>query len=139
MPAPILVALKFIFVALVYLLVWRVATAVAEHVGAKPWRVLGGPGPGTGLTVVRSDTQNGLAFDVRRTIVLGSSSEADVRIDDAYASDLHARLAPEEESLTLADLGSTSGTYVNGKRVTAVVALSRGDSIQIGKTVLEVK
>lgn len=136
MPAAILVALKFIFVALVYLLVWRVATAVAEHVGAKPWRVLGGPG--TGLTVVRSDTQNGLEFDVRRTIVLGSGSEADVRIDDAYASDLHARLDPEE-SLTLEDLGSTSGTYVNGKRVTAVVALSRGDSIQIGKTVLEVK
>ncbi len=137
MPAAILVALKFIFVALVYLLVWRVATAVAEHVGAKPWRVLGGPG--TGLTVVRSDTQNGLAFDVRRPIVLGRSTEADVRIDDAYASDLHARLEPEEESLTLADLGSTSGTYVNGKRVTAVVALSRGDAIQIGKTVLEVK
>ncbi|MDE0368684.1 MAG: FHA domain-containing protein [bacterium] len=137
MPAAILVALKFIFVALVYLLVWRVATAVAEHVGAKPWRVLGGPG--TGLTVVRSDTQNGLEFDVRRPIVLGSGSEADVRIDDAYASDLHARLDPEEESLTLEDLGSPSGTYVNGKRVTAVVALSRGDSIQIGKTVLEVK
>lgn len=136
MPAAILVALKFIFVALVYLLVWRVATAVAEHVGAKPWRVLGGPG--TGLTVVRSDTQNGLEIDVRRPIVLGSGSEADVRIDDAYASDLHARLDPEE-SLTLADLGSTSGTYVNGKRVTAVVALSRGDSIQIGKTVMEVK
>ena len=137
MPAVILVALKFIFVALVYLLVWRVATAVAEHVGAKPWRALGGPG--TGLTVVRSDTQNGLQIDVRQTIVLGSGSEADVRIDDAYASDLHARLEPEEESLTLADLGSTSGTYVNGKRVTAAVALSRGDSIQIGKTVLEVR
>ena len=137
MPAAILVALKFIFVALVYLLVWRVATAVAEHVGAKPWRVLGGPG--TGLAVVRSDTQNGLEFDVRQPIVLGSGGEADVRIDDAYASDLHARLEHADESLTLADLGSTSGTYVNGKRVTAVVVLSRGDSIQIGKTVLEVR
>lgn len=137
MPAAILVALKFIFVALVYLLVWRVATAVAEHVGAKPWRVLGGPG--TGLAVVRSDTQNGLEFDVRQPIVLGSGGEADIHIDDAYASDRHARLEPDDESLTLADLGSTSGTYVNGKRVTAVVVLSRGDSIQIGKTVLEVR
>ena len=137
MPAAILVALKFIFVALVYLLVWRVATAVAEHVGAKPWRVLGGPG--TGLAVVRSDTQNGLEFDVRQPIVLGSGGEADILIDDAYASDRHARLEPDDESLTLADLGSTSGTYVNGKRVTAVVVLSRGDSIQIGKTVLEVR
>ncbi|WP_420614224.1 FHA domain-containing protein [Candidatus Spongiisocius sp.] len=137
MPAAILVALKFIFVALVYLLVWRVATAVAEHVGAKPWRVLGGPG--TGLAVVRSDAQNGLEFDVRQPIVLGSGGEADIHIDDAYASDLHARLEPDGESLTLADLGSTSGTYVNGKRVTAVVVLSRGDSIQIGKTVLEVR
>ena len=137
MPAAILVALKFIFVALVYLLVWRVATAVAEHVGAKPWRVLGGPG--TGLAVVRSDTQNGLEFDVRQPIVLGSGGEADIHIDDAYASDRHARLEPDDESLTLADLGSTSGTYVNGKRVTAAVVLSRGDSIQIGKTVLEVR
>ena len=137
MPAVILVALKFIFVALVYLLVWRVATAVADHVGTKPRRDRGVPG--SGLIVVKSDTQNGLEIDVKESVVLGRGSEAEVHIEDDYVSDMHLRLDHEDGVLTLADLGSTSGTYVNGKRVTAAVVLSEGDSIQVGKTVLEVR
>lgn len=137
MPAVILVALKFIFVALVYLLVWRVATAVADHVGTGPRRDRGLPG--SGLIVVKSDTQHGLEIDVQQSVVLGRGTEADVRIEDAYASDLHVRLDRDGRVLTLTDLGSTSGTYVNGRRVTAAVVLSEGDSIQIGKTVMQVR
>ena len=39
----------------------------------------------------------------------------------------------------LHDLGSTNGTYVNGRRVSSPLDLNRGDAVQIGKTVLEVK
>jgi len=37
------------------------------------------------------------------------------------------------------DLGSTNGTYVNGRRVTSPTSASRGDTVQIGKTILEVR
>ncbi|MDH3261989.1 MAG: FHA domain-containing protein [Acidimicrobiia bacterium] len=39
----------------------------------------------------------------------------------------------------LHDLGSTNGTYVNGRRVGSPIALSKGDAIQIGKTIMEVR
>jgi pSer/pThr/pTyr-binding forkhead associated (FHA) protein len=44
-----------------------------------------------------------------------------------------------ESGITLHDLGSTNGTYVNGRRVTAPTLLRRGDNIQVGKTVMEVR
>ena len=136
MPAIILVSLKLIFVAFIYLFVWQIAKAIAAHVGTGRPRMR--IRPGTGLTVIRSDTQTGLRLDVRRPVVLGRSSGADVLIDDVYASEYHLRLVNETGILSLFDLGSTNGTYVNGKRVTAPLKLHRGDSVQIGKTVMEV-
>jgi pSer/pThr/pTyr-binding forkhead associated (FHA) protein len=37
------------------------------------------------------------------------------------------------------DMGSTNGTYLNRKRLTAPTELKRGDRIKIGKTVLELR
>jgi pSer/pThr/pTyr-binding forkhead associated (FHA) protein len=45
----------------------------------------------------------------------------------------------KESGMTLHDLGSTNGTYVNGRRATAPTDLRRGDTIQVGKTVMEVR
>ena len=39
----------------------------------------------------------------------------------------------------LNDLGSTNGTYLNGRRVTVPTVITKGDSIQIGKTIFEVQ
>ncbi len=36
------------------------------------------------------------------------------------------------------DLGSTNGTYVNGKQINGVTRLKRGDQVQFGQTVAEV-
>jgi pSer/pThr/pTyr-binding forkhead associated (FHA) protein len=36
------------------------------------------------------------------------------------------------------DLGSTNGTFLNRKQVSAPIALRRGDRLQVGKTVFEV-
>ena len=136
MPAIILVSLKLIFVAYIYLFVWQIAKAIAAHVGSRRPRAR--IRPGSGLTVVRSDTQTGLRVDVRNPVVLGRSEGADVLIDDAYASEFHLRLVIDTGILSLHDLDSTNGTYVNGKRVTAPLQLNTGDSVQVGKTVMEV-
>ena len=137
MPAVILVSLKLIFVAFIYLFVWQIGKAIAAHIGTgQP--VGGRRRGGAGLAVVRSDTQKGMSVDVRQPIVLGRSGQADVLVEDAYASDFHVRLVNEAGSLSLFDLGSTNGTYVNGKRVTAPLKLNKGDAVQIGRTVLEV-
>jgi pSer/pThr/pTyr-binding forkhead associated (FHA) protein len=80
-----------------------------------------------------------MEVEVIDATVLGRSDEADVLLDDPYASEFHMRLLAQENGLVLHDLGSTNGTYVNGRRVTAPTTLRRGDSVQVGKTVMEVK
>ena len=137
MPALFLNILKLIFLGLVYLFLWQVARAIAAHLGAGPG--LRRSREGTEVVMVRSETQPGLRFTVRDVTVIGRSSDADVRIDDPYASDYHLRLALQDGRVTVHDLGSTNGTYVNGRRVTVPVPLNRGDAVQVGKTIMEVR
>ncbi len=137
MPDLLLTLLKLIFLALVYLFVWQVARSIGSHLG------LGPAGrnrkPGSKIVVVRSETQAGLDFTVTDSVVLGRGDEADVLLDDPYASEFHLRLNAKDGRLVLSDLGSTNGTYVNGRRVTTPIDLSRGDAVQVGKTVMEVR
>jgi pSer/pThr/pTyr-binding forkhead associated (FHA) protein len=137
MPELILTLLRLIFLGLVYLFVWQVARAIGGHLGF-------GAGErsaraGRRLVVVRSDTQNGLNFSVEAATVVGRSPEADVVLQDPYASEFHLRLVAGDGRLTVHDLGSTNGTYVNGRRVTTPTPLRRGDAVQVGKTVMEVR
>jgi diguanylate cyclase (GGDEF)-like protein len=74
----------------------------------------------------------------RDEVTLGRALEADVRINDARASRLHARISTvrdEETGTTLyrvADLGSTNGTLLNGEPV-AESDLHDGDKLTIGE------
>ncbi len=137
MPDVILALLRLIFLALIYLFVWQVARGIATHLGIHADRK--GRRRGTKVVMVRSETQAGLDFTVTDATVLGRSSEADIVLDDPYASEFHLRLVAQEGGLTLHDLGSTNGTYLNGRRVTAPSELRRGDAVQVGKTVMEVR
>jgi len=69
-------------------------------------------------------------------VVIGRSETADLRIDDASVSRQHARLALEGGVITLSDLGSQHGTYVNDVRLTGTRALQPNDVIAIHKTTL---
>ena len=131
--------LKLAFVGLLYLFLWQMARSIGGHLGAdlpsaRPGRRRIGE-----LTVVRSDGQTGTAITVSDSVVLGRSPEADVLLDDPYASMFHLRLTMDGDTMTLADLGTTNGTYVNGRRVTNPVVLNPGDSVQVGKTIMEVR
>lgn len=136
MPDIILALLRLIFLALVYLFVWQVARGIATHLGIHAERR---KRRGTKVVMVRSDSQAGRDFTVTDATVLGRSDEADVVLDDPYASEFHLRLVASEDGLTLHDLGSTNGTYLNGRRVTAPTELRRGDAVQVGKTVMEIR
>jgi pSer/pThr/pTyr-binding forkhead associated (FHA) protein len=136
MPDVILALLRIIFLGLVYLFVWQVARAIGSHLGISVRR---DRKQGNRILFVRSESQQGLDAEISDVTVLGRSPEADLVLDDPYASEFHMRLVAQEHGLTLHDLGSTNGTYVNGRRVTAPTQLKRGDNIQVGKTVMEVR
>ncbi len=64
--------------------------------------------------------------------VLGRSRDCDVVLADPDVSRRHAELRPQGASWTIADLGSTNGVTVNGRRVERPVALSSGDRLGLG-------
>jgi hypothetical protein len=135
-PDVILALLRIIFLGLVYLFVWQVARAIGSHLGISVRRKRK---EGSRVLFVRSETQQGQEFEVGDVVVLGRSDETDVVLDDPYASEFHLRLVSQEDGMMLHDLGSTNGTYVNGRRVSAPTELKRGDTIQVGKTVMEIR
>jgi pSer/pThr/pTyr-binding forkhead associated (FHA) protein len=57
--------------------------------------------------------------------------------NDTFVSQLHARVFREAGSTMIEDLGSTNGTYLNGKRLATPERVSKGDRVQIGNTVFE--
>jgi diguanylate cyclase (GGDEF)-like protein len=77
----------------------------------------------------------------RDEVTLGRALEADVRVNDARASRLHARITTERDPATgeavyrLIDLDSTNGTLLNGERVTEAV-LREGDKVTVGEHLL---
>ena len=93
----------------------------------------------TQLVVVEPAAQQGLTYPLSGEVTLGRSGACTIRIDDTYASSMHARVTARPDGAVIDDLGSTNGTYVNSQRVTGAVVLGRGDVVQVGSTLLEVR
>lgn len=66
-------------------------------------------------------------------MLLGRSRECDIRIDDPNVSRRHAELRREDGGWVVADLGSTNGVKLNGRRVESA-RLAPGDEIVLGVT-----
>lgn len=69
--------------------------------------------------------------------LVGRSRECDVVVEDANVSRRHAEIRPQAGGWTIADLGSTNGVVVNGRRIDGPAALGPGDRIVLGTTELE--
>ncbi len=68
---------------------------------------------------------------IKEKIVLGRILSADLRIDDARVSRIHALLEVKGDQLVLTDLASSHGTFVNGKKVVES-RVKFGDKIRLG-------
>ncbi len=64
--------------------------------------------------------------------VIGRRTECDLRIPLPMVSRRHCELSLNKNAVELRDLGSTCGTFVNGKRVEGQAAVKAGDYIRIG-------
>jgi pSer/pThr/pTyr-binding forkhead associated (FHA) protein len=144
---PIAVALKFGFLAVLYLFLfwvsrsalrelWRTTQPAPEATG---YHAIG-PGGRAAATDAELVAVRGGAldpnerFDLFGGLTIGRSSEADVRIEDRYASAVHARVYSRGASYYVEDMNSTNGTFLNGAMLDGEAELSDLDEIKIGDT-----
>jgi FHA domain len=136
---PLAVALKFGFLAVLYLfLLWVARSAMRdmtrheESVAAdqpEPPRPAGEPR----LEVIAAmGHEPGRVFDVAAGATMGRSDGAEIRVDDPFASSAHARVFSRGELMYIEDMGSTNGTYLNGRQLRNAEQLKVGDTIRIG-------
>jgi pSer/pThr/pTyr-binding forkhead associated (FHA) protein len=146
---PISVALKFGFLAVLYLFVLVIARSALKDL-----RRTAAPAPdATGFHPVPAydeapravdawliaERGGGLErearFDLIGGLSIGRSRDADVPIEDRYASGVHARVFPRGDRFLVEDMNSTNGTLLNGASLRGEAELIDGDTIQIGDTV----
>jgi pSer/pThr/pTyr-binding forkhead associated (FHA) protein len=71
-----------------------------------------------------------------RDLVIGRSSDLDLVLIEDMVSRKHAKITLQDGAITIADLGSTNGTFVNGEKVKKT-QLKEGDRILIGTSILK--
>lgn len=65
---------------------------------------------------------------------IGTHSSCELALEDRIASARHALVARTAQGWSLADLGSATGTWLNGAEVSAPAPLAQGDTIVVGGT-----
>jgi FHA domain len=144
---PLAVALKFGFLAVLFLfLFWVTRSSLKDLRGtASPGfetgyhEVAGAEPAGTDafLVVERGGgLTEGEHFDLFGGLSLGRSADADIRLDDRYASGIHARVFNRSGAYFVEDMNSTNGTLLNSMELHGEADLSPGDVIRIGDTEL---
>jgi len=146
--APISVALKFGFLAVLYLfLLWiarsalkdlrRTVSPAPDATGFHRAPGFSPPSAATDAWLV-AERGGGIAagerFDLIGGLSIGRSAEADVRINDRYASGVHARIFSRDGHTYIEDMKSTNGTLLNDATLHGEAELIDGDVVRIGDT-----
>ena len=153
MDEPLAVALKFGFLAVLYLfLLWVARSASRDLSRAAAGAAADSPEPAKGRRRERSGPdlrvgvsprlevvaamghEPGVNFDVGSGATLGRADSADVMVDDPFASSAHARIFSRGDFMFIEDMGSTNGTYLNGRQLKTAERLKVADSVRIGDT-----
>jgi hypothetical protein len=155
---PVSVALKFGFIAVLYLFLLWVARSARRDLGAgAPSRGATAqdprsiPADATGLhsasglgsaeaahreprlAVVRAPGHDpGMIYDLDGELVLGRGERAEIRLQDPFASARHALIYEQGNSVVIEDLDSTNGTYLNEELLQTPRPLHAGDRVRIG-------
>ena len=157
--APVSVALKFGFLAVIYLFVLWVARSARRDLGGGGWtatadqQARGAPQPADATGLYSASTlgpveladraprlvverapghEAGMIYDLDADIVLGRGDRAEIRLEDPFASARHARVYEQGNIVVIEDLGSTNGTYLNEELLETPRPLHPGDRVRIG-------
>ena len=153
---PASVALKFAFLAVLYLfLLWISRNALkdlrrttVQTTTAAPYAP---PADATGIHSASTQGRTpdgdldprlvverapghvpGMEYEVGEGAIMGRGDQAEIRLEDPFASSRHARLVRQGAAIVIEDLGSTNGTYLNEELLSGPQPLHPGDRVRIG-------
>jgi FHA domain len=151
---PVSVALKFGFLAVLYLFLMWVAISSFRDLRRGRGGVVDGPvrdpPDATGMYSAEAGWadldgdfeprllvehalghESGIAYDLGGGATLGRG-DVEIKLEDPFASSRHARISCQGRVVVIEDLGSTNGTYLNDQPLTGPQPLHEGDRIRIG-------
>ena len=150
---PIAVVLQAVFLLILFLFIaWVVISSRRDLAGGvntdlpmaggtpgEPVRERGGWDLRQGIrprlvVVAAMNFQPGTEFEIGDSATMGRAPSADVPIEDPFASSAHARIFPRGQFMYIEDMGSTNGTYHNGRQLRRPEQLKMGDVVRIGET-----
>ena len=89
------------------------------------------------LRMIKGVPPNGV-YPIEGRTSIGRSDDSTIVLVDPSVSRAHAIIEIVDRRARVADLGSTNGTFVNGRRVSAA-ALSDGDELRFGNTKMQLQ
>ncbi|WP_371370928.1 FHA domain-containing protein [Sporomusa aerivorans] len=138
----VVVALQYSLVLLLYYFLYRVVKLATRDLAVlatnRPPQRCVSENPAAlkpARLVVIDDKQALLSqtvFAIVDSLIIGRSEHNDITINDSFISHEHACISRSRHNYLLADLNSTNGTLLNGRRIEEETALVNEDTIQIG-------
>jgi pSer/pThr/pTyr-binding forkhead associated (FHA) protein len=132
-------AVRLLFLALLYVVLFRVVRTLLRDLRAASRE----PGTSLGRLIVIASPSGepsvGHSFDLDAITTLGRDVNNAIVVEDPFASADHAVLTYRGRSWYVEDLGSTNGTYLNGRPVDTVAPLGFGDELGIGQVRLRLE
>ena len=146
---PLAVALQFGFLGILYLFLLWVARSARKDLVRSQEAVLvdepdiddepghrdgsgGAPRDARIQVVAAMGYDPGTSLGVSDGATFGRGAGADIHVEDPYASSAHARIFARNGVMYVEDMGSTNGTYLNGRQLRKPEKLDSGDVIRIG-------
>jgi hypothetical protein len=156
-PESVLTVLKFCFLALLYLFLFRVVRVVVKELRAPapspvvdaavaapvPAAAPAKPGKSRGrgpanLRILEPESRRGETTAITGELTVGRGGGCGIVLaDDSFVSTVHARVYRRDSEVWVEDLGSRNGTLLNGQALVHASPLRRGDQLQFGRTVVE--
>jgi pSer/pThr/pTyr-binding forkhead associated (FHA) protein len=139
-------ALKYGLLALLFLFIWRAMRWVMRGLNVERPPTPAGGGARASSTparpsmlLVQADGEKPRSMRLDGSTTIGRGVECELRLDDTYVSQQHARIFDRSGNWYVEDLGSTNGTFVNEQKLVAPAMLTPGDKIRVGTTSVELR
>ncbi len=130
----VLVIGRLAFVALIYLFIFRIFTALLADLQLKGifQRSINEYGRLEVLTGAEALSRGSIFRVDGKGLRLGRGKHNDIVLPDHFASIDHAVFRLQKGQTIVEDLGSTNGTWVNGEQIHSPVQMVAGDYVKIG-------